>query len=74
MQFVEILSKVSNLSYAPGIERAFCFSCYVVPPKTDIVEGQVTLQRDEYKYHPDYKNHSSARFRDLSTKFSENVS
>ena len=50
------------------------FLIFVVPPKTDVVDGLITLKKDRYIYHPDYQNHSSAMFTELSSRFCENVS
>ena len=46
----------------------------VVPQETDDVKGELELKNEQYQYHPDYKNHSSKRFRELSRAFEENVS
>ena len=47
---------------------------FAVLPKTDVVDGLITLKKDRYIYHPDYENHSSAMFTELSSRFCENVS
>ena len=47
---------------------------FAFPPKTDVVDGLITLKKDRYIYHPDYENHSSAMFTELSSRFCENVS
>ena len=49
-------------------------SFFAVRPKTDAVDGLITLKRDRYIYHTDYQNHSSAMFTELSSTFCENVS
>ncbi|XP_068686462.1 hemicentin-1-like isoform X2 [Montipora foliosa] len=40
---------------------------------TFVIEGEITLDRTKFQYHEDYKNHSSARFLNLSTTFIQNV-
>ncbi|XP_068685500.1 hemicentin-1-like [Montipora foliosa] len=40
---------------------------------TFVIEGEITLDRTKFQYHEDYKNHSSARFLNLSTTFIRNV-
>ena len=50
------------------------FFFFAVPPKTDVVDGLITLKKDRYIYHPDYQNHSSGVFTELSSRFCENVS
>ncbi|KAM7442287.1 Hemicentin-1 [Porites harrisoni] len=58
-----------NCSY--GYQGANCDQA--IPPKTDVVDGLITLKKDRYIYHPDYQNQSSAMFTDLSSSFCENV-
>ena len=55
----------------------FCFVLFcfiVVAQETDSVKGIVKLRKDQYQYHPDYTNHSSERYKELSRNFVENVS
>ena len=44
----------------------------VVPQQSESVKGEVKLTQEQY--HPDYKNHSSKRFKELSHRFQTNVS
>ena len=34
----------------------------LVTKETDRVRGKVTLERQQYKYHPEYNNHSSEMY------------
>ena len=43
-----------------------------VPQQSESVKGEVKL--DQFQYHPEYKNRSSERFKELSDRFKTNVS
>ena len=43
-----------------------------VPQQSESVKGEVKL--NQFQYHPDYRNHSSKRFKELSDRFKTNVS
>ena len=45
-----------------------------VPQQSVSVKGEVKLKQEQLGYHPDYKNHSSKRFKELSSSFESNVS
>lgn len=45
-----------------------------VPQQSESVKGEVKLKQEQFQYHPDYKNHSSKRFKELSSSFEKNVS
>lgn len=45
-----------------------------VPQQSNSVKGEVKLNPEQFEYHPDYKNHSSKRFKELSSNFERNVS
>ncbi|XP_078379812.1 hemicentin-1-like isoform X12 [Oculina patagonica] len=44
-----------------------------IPQETVSVKGEIKLKTVQSQYHPDYKNHSSKRFKELSRAFEDNV-
>ncbi|XP_066024470.1 hemicentin-1-like isoform X4 [Pocillopora verrucosa] len=44
-----------------------------ITKETDRVRGSVKLERCPYKYHPDYNNHSSEMYKELSNDFIKNM-